>query len=88
MIGPNLIVSEPCKPALLHSKGAGNSLPTDDGNSLSKERSTSPTLHQQQQATSLRDQWGVLEPLADVAKQRQEEIGRESGFGIQVQFCS
>ena len=51
-------------------------------------KATLPQLDRKQHGTALRGQLQALQPLADAAKQRQEEIGLESGLGIQIQFLS
>lgn len=51
-------------------------------------KATLPQLDRQQHGTALRGQLQALEPIADAARQRQEEIGLESGLGIQIQFLS
>ncbi len=47
-----------------------------------------PQLDRAQHGAALRGQLQALQPLADVARQRQEEIGLESGIGLQIQFLS
>ena len=51
-------------------------------------KATLPQLDREQHGTALRGQLRALQPLAEVAKQRQEEIGLEAGLGIQIQFLS
>ena len=51
-------------------------------------KSTLPQLDRQQHGTALRGQLQALQPLADAARNRQEEIGLESGLGLQIQFLS
>ena len=47
-----------------------------------------PQLDRAQHGAALRGQLRALQPLADAARQRQEEIGLESGIGLQIQFLS
>lgn len=47
-----------------------------------------PQLDRAQHGAALRGQLQTLQPLADAARQRQEEIGLESGLGLQIQFLS
>jgi hypothetical protein len=47
-----------------------------------------PQLDRAQHGTALRGQLQALQPLADAARQRQEEIGLEAGLGLQIQFLS
>jgi hypothetical protein len=47
-----------------------------------------PQLDRAQHGATLRSQLQTLQPLADAARQRQEEIGLESGLGLQIQFLS
>ncbi len=47
-----------------------------------------PQLDRAQHGAALRGQLQTLKPLADAARQRQEEIGLESGLGLQIQFLS
>lgn len=47
-----------------------------------------PQLDRAQHGAALRNQLEALQPLADAARQRQEEIGLESGIGLQIQFLS
>lgn len=47
-----------------------------------------PQLDRAQHGAALRGQLQALQPLADAARQRQEEIGLESGIGLQIQFLS
>jgi len=51
-------------------------------------KATLPQLDRQQHGTALKGQLQALQPLADAAKHRQQEIGLESGLGIQIQFLS
>jgi hypothetical protein len=47
-----------------------------------------PQLDRAQHGAVLRGQLQALQPLAGAARQRQEEIGLESGIGLQIQFLS
>jgi Subtilase family len=47
-----------------------------------------PQLDRAQHGAALRGQLQALQPLADAARQRQEEIGLEAGIGLQIQFLS
>jgi hypothetical protein len=47
-----------------------------------------PQLDRAQHGAALRGQLLALQPLADAARQRQEEIGLEAGLGLQIQFLS
>lgn len=47
-----------------------------------------PQLDRAQHGGALRAQLEELRPLAESAKQRQQEIGLEAGIGIQIQFVS
>ena len=47
-----------------------------------------PQLDRAQHGAALRGQLQALQPLADAARQRQEEIGLEAGLGLQIQFLS
>lgn len=47
-----------------------------------------PQLDREQHGAALRGQLQALRPLAEAAKQRQEEIGLSAGLGLQVQFLS
>lgn len=47
-----------------------------------------PQLDREQHGAALRGQLHALLPLAEAAKQRQEEIGLEAGLGLQIQFLS
>ena len=47
-----------------------------------------PALDRQQHGTALRGQVQALQPLAEAAKARQQEIGLEAGLGLQIQFLS
>jgi hypothetical protein len=47
-----------------------------------------PELDRIQHGGSLRAQLSELQPLAEAAKRRQEEIGLEAGLGIQIQFVA
>ncbi len=47
-----------------------------------------PQLNRAQHGAALRGQLQALQPLADAARQRQEEIGLEAGLGLQIQFLS
>lgn len=47
-----------------------------------------PQLDRAQHGAALRGQLQALQPLADAARQRQQEIGLESGIGLQIQFLS
>ena len=47
-----------------------------------------PQLDRAQHGAALRGQLQALQPLANAARQRQEEIGLEAGLGLQIQFLS
>ena len=47
-----------------------------------------PVLDRANHGGSLRQQLESLRPLAETAKERQQEIGLEAGLGIQIQFVS
>jgi len=47
-----------------------------------------PQLDRAQHGTALRGQLQTLQALAEVVRQRQEEIGLEAGLGLQIQFLS
>lgn len=47
-----------------------------------------PQLDRAQHGAALRGQLQALQPLADAARIRQEEIGLKSGIGLQIQFLS
>ena len=47
-----------------------------------------PELDRAKHGAALRSQLQALHPLADAARQRQQEIGLESGLGLQIQFLS
>lgn len=47
-----------------------------------------PELNRIRHGGSLRQQLRLLQPLAEIAKERQQEIGLEAGLGIQIQFVS
>ena len=47
-----------------------------------------PQLDRAQHGAALRGQLQALQPLANAARQRQQEIGLESGLGLQIQFLS
>jgi hypothetical protein len=47
-----------------------------------------PNLDREQHGAALRRQLQALQPLADIARQRQQELGQEAGIGLQIQFLS
>lgn len=49
---------------------------------------TLPQIDREQHGTALQGQLQALRPLAEAAKQRQQEIGLEAGLGLQIQFLS
>lgn len=51
-------------------------------------RAAVPDLDRQSHGAALRNQLRRLRPVAEAAKARQQEIGLESGIGIQIQFLS
>lgn len=74
---PHLILSatSETKPFTAHSPGGGDS-------------SSPPDLPRNLHGPSLQAQLLELRPLAQQATQRQQEIGLESGLGLQIQFRS
>jgi hypothetical protein len=47
-----------------------------------------PQLNRAQHGAELLEQLSALKPLAEAAKRQQQEIGLDSGIGIQIQFIS
>lgn len=52
------------------------------------KKATLPQLDRAQHGAALRGQLLALQPLANAARQRQEELGLEAGLGLQIQFVS